>query len=105
MDRADLAVSVTRGDTETIVSVSGELDLSTIDRLSESVNEELDGGQGHIVLDLAGLTFCDSMGLGTLVTLSKTARTKQRYLLVRNPSSFMTRMLEITGVRDELNIA
>lgn len=105
MDRADLRVSVLHGGDETVVSVAGELDMSTADQLSTTVNEELRQGPGRIVLDLAGLTFCDSLGLGTLVVLSRTARIQQAYLLLRNPSPFFNRMLDVTGVRQGLNIA
>src|SRR5882757_6937445 len=73
MDRADLRISVSRGDAETVVSVNGDLDVSTATRLADTVNEELREPPSRIVLDLAGLTFCDSLGLGTLVVLSRTA--------------------------------
>jgi anti-anti-sigma factor len=105
MDRADLRISVSRGDAETVVSVNGDLDVSTAARLADTVNEELREPPSRIVLDLAGLTFCDSLGLGTLVVLSRTARVQQTYLSLRNPSPFFTRMLEVTGVREGLNIA
>lgn len=105
MDRADLRVSVAHGDDETVVTVSGELDMSTAERLAETVNRELREGGTRIVLDLADLTFCDSLGLGTLVVLSRAARVQQTYLLLRNPSPFFRRMLDVTGVRTGLNIA
>jgi anti-sigma B factor antagonist len=104
MDRADLRVSVTRGAGETVVSVQGELDVSTADQLSEAVVEEIRTGEGRVVLDLTELTFCDSLGLGTLVVLSRTARNQQRYLVLRNLSPFFSRMLDVTGVREGLNI-
>lgn len=84
--------------------VGGELDVSTTDRLSEVVKEQLHTGSGHIVVDLADLTFCDSMGLGLLVMLSRSARAQQRYLLLRNPSPFLAQVLDVAGVRDDLNI-
>jgi anti-anti-sigma factor len=105
MDRAELRVSVAHGDDETVVALAGELDMSTADQLSGAVNEELRLGAGRIVLDLSDLTFCDSLGLGTLVVLSRQARVQQTYLVVRNPSPFFTRMLDVTGVRAGLNLA
>jgi anti-anti-sigma factor len=57
------------------------------------------------VLDVADLTFCDSLGLGTRVVLSRSARAQETYLVVRNPSPFFSRMLDVTGVRAGLNIA
>jgi anti-sigma B factor antagonist len=105
MDRADLRMSVSHREDETVVSLAGDLDISTADLLAKTVNEELRHAPGRIVLDLAGLTFCDSLGLGTLVVLSRTARNQQTYLLLRNPSDFFTRMLDVTGVRQGLNVA
>lgn len=105
MDRAELRMSVARGGEETVVTVDGDLDMSTAPRLADTVNEELREAPGRIVLDLAGLGFCDSLGLGTLVVLSRTARVQQTFLLLRNPSPFFTRMLDVTGVREGLNIA
>jgi anti-sigma B factor antagonist len=105
MERADLRVSVAHGDEETVVALAGELDISTAEQLSETINGELRGGRVRIVVDLADLTFCDSLGLGTLVVLSRSARIQQTYLLLRNPSPFFTRMLEVTGVGAGLNIA
>ena len=105
MDRAELRVSVAHGDDETIVAIAGELDMSTAERLSGAVNEELRQAPSRIVLDLADLTFCDSLGLGTLVVLSRSARAQETYLVVRNPSPFFSRMLDVTGVRAGLNIA
>jgi len=105
MDRAELRVSVAHGDDETIVAIAGELDMSTADRLAGAVNEELRQAPGRLVLDVADLTFCDSLGLGTLVVLSRSARAQETYLVVRNPSPFFSRMLDVTGVRAGLNIA
>ena len=105
MDRAELRVSVAHDDDETVVAVAGELDMSTADQLSGAVNEELRQAPGRLVLDLADLTFCDSLGLGTLIVLSRNARIQQTYLVVRNPSPFFNRMLDVTGVRAGLNVA
>lgn len=105
MDRADLRLSVSSGDDETVVVVTGELDMSTAEQFTEAITEQLRTNQRRVVVDLAGLTFCDSLGLGTLVVLSRTARLQQTYLVLRNPSPFFTRMLEVTGVHEGLNIA
>lgn len=104
MARADLRVSVAHGDGETVVALAGELDMSTAERLSDAIADELRHGPGRIVVDLADLTFCDSIGLGTLVVLSRTARIQQTYLQLRNPSPFFTRMLDVTGIREGLNV-
>ena len=105
VDRAQLQLTVAAGDEETVVTVSGELDMSTAEQLADTVNDQLRERTTRIVLDLTDLTFCDSLGLGTLVVLSRTARNQQTYLVLRNTSPFFSRMLDVTGVREGLNIA
>ena len=46
----------------TVLAVAGELDLATIGTLKEAVARRL-APDAHVVLDLSGLTFCDSTGL------------------------------------------
>ena len=65
-------VNVTRhtGDAGEIrLSVAGELDLSTVDQLQQQVGQELltDRLPQRLVLDLAGLTFCDSTELSAML--------------------------------------
>jgi anti-sigma B factor antagonist len=59
----------------------------------------------RIVLDLDGVTFCDSQGLGTLVTLSQKARMMQSVLVITNVGKYLTRVLDVTGLRQVLLIA
>jgi anti-anti-sigma factor len=105
VDRAQLQLSVAPGGDETVVTVSGELDMSTAEQLSQTVTDQLRQGPSRIVIDLTDLKFCDSLGLGTLVVLSRTARNQQTFLQLRNPSPFFSRMLDVTGVREGLNVA
>jgi anti-sigma B factor antagonist len=51
-----------------VVRLSGELDLATSDTLRQSLDALRDEGRGNVVLDLSGVTFCDSTGLGTVAT-------------------------------------
>lgn len=49
-----------------IVSLAGELDLSTIPRVESLLFEQLRSRSG-VVLDLSGLSFIDSSGIGLLI--------------------------------------
>ncbi|MEJ5187123.1 MAG: STAS domain-containing protein [Candidatus Geothermincolales bacterium] len=57
-----------------ILVVRGEVDLSTSERLKEAVYESLEEGPGNLVVDLNGLDFMDTTGLGALVAGLKRAR-------------------------------
>jgi anti-sigma B factor antagonist len=105
VDRAELALSVVPAPDGAVVHAGGELDMSTTDQLSDVINGLLREGHRRIVLDLTNLTFCDSLGLGTLIVLTRAARKQQTSLVLRNPGPFLTRMLDVTGVREGLTIA
>ncbi|MFG2038885.1 STAS domain-containing protein [Dactylosporangium sp. NPDC048998] len=104
MDRPDLSVSVHRTPTETVVSLTGEIDMSTVPRLAAAVDDVLNEPPARVVLDMAGVTFCDSQGLGTLVVLSRKATLAQSYLVLVNVGAFLIRVLDITGLRNALMI-
>jgi anti-sigma B factor antagonist len=105
VDRPDLSISVRRTGGEAVVTLVGEIDMSTVQRLAKVVDEMLvTEAPPRIVLDLTGVTFCDSQGLGTLVVLSRKATMAQSYLLLTNVGDFLLRVLDITGLRGALAI-
>jgi anti-anti-sigma factor len=105
MEQAELTIEVTRKPTEAVVTASGEIDGGTVHRLSEAVEGILMDAPPRIVLDLDGVTFCDSQGLGTLVTLSQKARMMQSVLVITNVGKYLTRVLDVTGLRQVLLIS
>jgi anti-sigma B factor antagonist len=54
------------GDTA-IISLTGELDTTRCAQVDEALSACLSGGCPHLIIDATGLTFCDSMGLRTLL--------------------------------------
>ena len=86
------------------MSLTGEIDMSTVGRLSAVVGDLLNPAPPRVVLDLAGVTFCDSQGLGTLVVLSRKAALAQSVLVLINVGDFLMRVLDITGLRGALMI-
>jgi anti-sigma B factor antagonist len=55
------------GGSETIV-FEGSLDLDTVGELRETIQEIRATGPGEIVVDLTGVGFIDSVGIGLLIT-------------------------------------
>ncbi|SCL16944.1 anti-anti-sigma factor [Micromonospora rhizosphaerae] len=104
MDRAELSITVQRTGDEAVLRLAGEIDMLTATQLSTVVNEVLTEPPPRIVLDLGGVTFCDSQGLGTLVVLSRKASHSQSLLVLSNVGDFLLRVLDITGLRSALMI-
>ncbi|MDM4722032.1 STAS domain-containing protein [Micromonospora sp. WMMA1363] len=104
MDRAELSITLHRPGDEVVLRLAGEIDMLTAAQLSTVVNEVLADPPPRIVLDLTGVTFCDSQGLGTLVVLSRKASHSQSLLILTNVGDFLLRVLDITGLRSALMI-
>ena len=107
MERPELSIAVERATDEIVFHLAGEIDVLTVTKLSAMVNEVLQEAElpARIVLDMAGVTFCDSQGLGTLVVLSRKAQHARAVLSLANVGDFLMRVLDITGLRTALMIS
>ncbi|MFI8825685.1 STAS domain-containing protein [Streptomyces sp. NPDC053431] len=95
----NLDVDVTVRDARTaVLSVGGELDMETADRLEDHLTEQLRQGRSHLVLDLSALGFMDSSGLNVLIRAFQKAREIGGDLYLAAPTPAVRRILEITGV-------
>jgi len=105
VERPELTIAVQRDPAEVVISLTGEIDVSTANRLAATVGEVvLSDAPPRVVLDMSGVTFCDSQGLGTLVVLSRRARLAGSLLILTNVGDFLLRVLDITGLRTALMI-
>jgi anti-sigma B factor antagonist len=102
---AELTVAVDRAPAEATVALAGEIDGSTVAQLRAAVEGLFVDPPPRIVLDLHGVAFCDSQGLGTLVALSNKARMVHSVLVLTNVGDTMLRVLDITGLRTALLIS
>ncbi|WP_202238594.1 STAS domain-containing protein [Actinacidiphila reveromycinica] len=50
-----------------VVTVAGEMDLISSPAVRQKVHEAVADGRRSVVLDLAGVRFCDSSGVGVLI--------------------------------------
>ncbi len=82
----------------TIVSVYGEVDVATTPDLRELLIKLVAEGSNRLVLDLEGVDFLDSTGLGTIVSILKRTRTHGGDLRLVCTQARITRLFEITGL-------
>lgn len=104
MTTAELSVVPRRTETESVLELTGEIDLSTTDQLRVAVDEALAQPALPVVLDFSGVTFCDSQGLSTLLALSRRATAAGTTLSLTNVGDFLVRLLDITGLRSALSV-
>jgi len=96
--------SFTTDDATTVLTVRGELDVFTAPRLREQLLELSLDGEGDVVLDMSGLTFVDSTGLGVMVGGLKRLRETRRELILRSVPASSLRVLTINGLTNVLTI-
>lgn len=65
-----------------VISVEGELDLSTAPRLKWMLLDSLQGDGGQVVADLTRVTFMDSTALGVLVGVQRKLALDARLAIV-----------------------
>jgi len=83
---------------ETILALSGEIDLATADAAAERGIEALESAQDELVIDLGDVTFVDSAGLTALVRIRKTALGDGKRVLVISAQPYLQRAFELTGL-------
>jgi anti-sigma B factor antagonist len=81
-----------------LVTVVGELDVHTAPRLVSMVEALVDPGTSSLLLDLSGVSFIDSSGLRTLVTLWTGSAGAGRTITLHDASRPVRRVIEVTGL-------
>jgi anti-anti-sigma factor len=87
-----------------LVTLRGELDIQTAADLRTDLTTILAERPlpDHVVVDLQGVTFMDSLGLGTLVVGHRICGDLGVRFTVRNPSTFVTHLLRVSGFAEQL---
>ncbi|EAQ00443.1 putative anti-sigma factor antagonist [Janibacter sp. HTCC2649] len=93
-----LTVATTERDDVTIVTVSGEVDVYTAPQLRSALEERIAAGHTAIIVDLQGVGFLDSTGLGVLVGRLKAVKKVDGWLRVVCTNERILRLFGITGL-------
>jgi anti-sigma B factor antagonist len=96
---AHLTVEESRAAADAVLVLNGEIDMATAGDLRAATGRTLEGKPERVVLDFAGVTFCDSQGLSTLISINREVSAAGSRLVLTNVGDFMSRLLEITGLR------
>ncbi len=100
MDRFAVRVGEA-GPGRTVVTVHGELDLATADRLWTEL-EPLLGPRAVVVLDGSRITFLDSSGLRVLLQAGKRAGADGAAFRLVAPQPAVQRVLQLAGTEGHL---
>jgi len=88
-----------------VLRVVGEVDVYTSPALRDELYRLIDGGAPRVVLDLTGMEFIDSSGLGVFVGALKRVRERSGELELRGVQPSTRKVLDITGLVQVFTIA
>jgi anti-anti-sigma factor len=95
----------TQGDRTFVIALHGEVDYATAQHFREEVSAVLAKGVVQvIVVDLAGVSFLDSTGVGTLVVARRICAECGVRLQMRSVNPFIARLFAVLGVSDILGV-
>lgn len=92
--------SITRADhgERTVVHLEGDIDVYTAPTVREKLDEQIRAGRTDLVVDLTGVTFIDSTGLGVLVGRLKHTRLLGGSLRLVGSDERVLKVFSITGL-------
>src|SRR3954464_11639890 len=76
----------------------GEVDAYWASRLRDHMTRLLEGNGYHLVVDLSAVQFLDSTGIGVLMGGLKRAQARGGEVRLAAATTFVSRVLEITGL-------
>lgn len=86
-----------------VVTAEGEVDLRSVPGLSKALKECADRSRSALV-EMSGVTFIDSTGLGALIAAHRRARAHGGSVSVVNPPKLVRHVLTVTGLEHALGI-
>ena len=102
MDQDVLQIATDQTEDITIVRLSGELDSMNVADLSAAYAALLESGRSLFVVDLSGIDFIDSAGLGGLVSLWERSMERGCFVAIGAQSPRVREVLQITGLNSVL---
>lgn len=86
------------------VTVEGEVDIATAPLLREQLQTVIEDGATNVIVDLGGVGFIDSAGLGVLIGAVKRLKERGGELQLRGLQPAPRKVIEITGLHEVFTI-
>lgn len=89
----------------TVLTATGEIDVAAAPGLREQLVDLIEGGTVELVVDLDGVDFIDSTGLGVLVGAVRRARAAEGDVRLVCTNSRLLKVFDVTGLDEVFTIA
>lgn len=80
----------------TVIAPTGRLDVAGAPTLKDAISEAVRNGQPRLVIDMEGVSFVDSTGLGSVIAALKQVRGSKGDLRLAAPNQQVRVVLELT---------
>jgi anti-sigma B factor antagonist len=97
-ERVDLTLATRPEGDRTVVAVGGEIDVYTAPKLREHLIDLVSAGSYHLIIDMEGVDFLDSTGLGVLVGGLKRVRSHDGSMRLVCTQDRILKIFRITGL-------
>lgn len=94
----DLTLRTREAADRTIVAVGGEIDVYTAPKLRDKISELVGEGHHQLLIDMEGVDFLDSTGLGVLVGGLKKVRAHDGSMELICSQDRLLKIFRITGL-------
>lgn len=95
-----LHITVAAADGSARVAVTGEIDLLTCQELHEAIERALKSVRGSLEIEMSGVSFCDSSGLGVLVLAEQECKLRGVQYHLTGVTRSVRQVFRITGLDD-----
>ena len=89
---------------DVVVELDGEYDFTDRETLAAVLARAAATGRGNVVVDVSHVTFMGVVPLTVLARASTDLRLRSRTLVLRSPSPFLRRVVELCGYSDALGL-
>ncbi len=96
--------TMARDDRGLSVTLSGELDLYTAEQVEPRLHELARAGHRNLILDLCGLSFCDSAGIDLFIRLNRRCRASGTRLLLCDVPPPVVKSMRVLGADRDLRL-
>lgn len=100
----NFSVAVTRDGETLTIATAGELDLESVDRYREVIEDAERSDATRIVIDLSELRYIDSSGLAAVLVAGRRSDLDGHRLFVKAGDGEVRRLLELTALDQTLNL-
>lgn len=101
----ELTADFTDEGDRSVLMLTGELDIDSVGKLREQAQDRLAAGRYRaLTLDLAGLTFIDSSGLGLLLEIRRLALGSNVEFTMVNVPAGPARVIAIAGLTETFGL-